>query len=408
MKKYANYHKHDHISNIFVPDTHIKCEDYLKRIKELDYNCYWTTNHGTGGDIFEARDLCDQYGIKCFYGLEGYIVKDPYEKDNRNYHIIVIPKTNIARKKLNLATSRASEEGFYYKPRLFLDDLLRFDSDELYFTTACVAGIIRDDDGINDIFLPLLEHFGNNVFLEVQNHNEENQKNIVKKCVEFSNKYNLRLIAANDSHYIYPEDAKDRLEFLKGKGINYGDEDSYVLDYPDYDTSVKRFQTQGILTDEQIFQALDNTRIFEDCEEISLDKNIKMPSAYPTLTADEKIQELKLHINEKFSKIKKDEGIVGEKLNQYLEGIKYEMSIIEDTKELNTADYFLLNEKIVDLAVNKYNGVLTRTGRGSCGGFYINRILGMTQIDRFISPIKLYPERFISTARLIENHAMPD
>ena len=408
MKKYANYHKHDHISNIFVPDTHIKCEDYLKRIKELDYNCYWTTNHGTGGDIFEARDLCDQYGIKCYYGLEGYIVKDPYEKDNRNYHIVVIPKTNMARKKLNLATSRASEEGFYYKPRLFLEDLLKFEKNELYFTTACVAGIIRDDDGVNDIFEPLVNHFGDNVFLEVQNHNEDNQKRIVEKCVEFSNKYGLRLIAANDSHYIYPEQSKDRLEFLKGKGINYGDEDSYVLDYPDYDTSVLRFKEQGILTENQIFEALDNTRIFEECEEIQLDKNIKMPSAYSNMSADEKIQELKNHINEKFAVIKREENIVGDKLKMYLDGIKYEMSIIEDTKELNTADYFLLNEKIVDLAVNKYGGILTRTGRGSCGSFYINRVLGMTQIDRFTSPIKLYPERFISTARLLENHAMPD
>ena len=408
MKKYANYHKHDHISNIFVPDTHIKCEDYLKRIKELDYDCYWTTNHGTGGDIFEARDLCDQYGIKCYYGLEGYIVKDPYEKDNRNYHIVVIPKTNMARKKLNLATSRASEEGFYYKPRLFLEDLLKFEKNELYFTTACVAGIIRDDDGVNDIFEPLVNHFGDNVFLEVQNHNENNQKRVVAKCVELSKKYGLRLIAANDSHYIYPEQSIDRLEFLKGKGINYGDEDSYVLDYPDYDTSVFRFKKQGILTEGQIFEALDNTRIFEECEEIQLDKNIKMPSAYPNMSADEKIQELKSHINEKFSVIKREENIIGDKLKMYLDGIKYEMGIIEDTKELNTADYFLLNEKIVDLAVNKYGGILTRTGRGSCGSFYINRVLGMTQIDRFTSPIKLYPERFISTARLLENHAMPD
>lgn len=408
MKKYANYHKHDHISNIFVPDTHIKCEDYLKRIKELDYDCYWTTNHGTGGDIFEARDLCDQYGIKCYYGLEGYIVKDPYEKDNRNYHIVVIPKTNMARKRLNLATSRASEEGFYYKPRLFLEDLLKFEKNELYFTTACVAGIIRDDDGVNDIFEPLVNHFGDNVFLEVQNHNEDNQKRIVEKCVEFSQKYNLRLIAANNSHYIYPEQSSDRLEFLKGKGINYGDEDSYVLDYPDYDTSVLRFKKQGILTENQIFEALDNTRIFEECEEIQLDKNIKMPSAYINMSADEKIQELKNHINEKFAVIKREENIIGDKLKMYLDGIKYEMGIIEDTKELNTADYFLLNEKIVDLAVNKYGGILTRTGRGSCGSFYINRVLGMTQIDRFTSPIKLYPERFISTARLLENHAMPD
>lgn len=408
MRQYANYHKHDHISNIFTPDTHIKCEAYLKRIKELGYDCYWTTNHGSGGDIFEAKDLCDKYEIKCFFGLEGYIVPNPLEKDNRNYHIIIIPKTNAARKKVNLITSRASEEGFYYKPRLFLEDLLKLDKDDVYLTTACVAGLLRDADSIKQLFEPLAKHFGRNLFLETQNHCDDTQKAVNKKCIELAEKYGLELIAANDSHYIYPQESKDRLEFLKGKGINYGDEDSYVLDYPDYDTMFARFQKQGVLTDEQIERAIDNTRLFEQCEEIHLDKEIKMPSAYPELSPDEKITELKKHINKRFADIVKEENISGDKRKEYIKGIREEMQVIEDTKEINTADYFLLNEKIVDLAVNKYDGVLTRTGRGSCGAFYINRILGMTQIDRFTSPIKLYPERFISTARLLENRAMPD
>lgn len=408
MKQYANYHKHDIISNIFVPDTHVKCESYLKRIKELGYDCYWTTNHGSGGDIFEARDLCDKYGIKCFFGVEGYIVPNPLDKDNRNYHIIIIPKTNEARKKVNYITSHASEEGFYYKPRIFLEDLLKLNKEDIYLTSACVAGLMHDEDSIELLLKPLVEHFGQNFFLEVQNHQDEFQKEINRKCLQFSKQYGLKLIAANDSHYIYSEDSKDRLEFLKGKGINYGDEDTYVLDYPDYDTMFSRFQKQGILTDKEIEEAIDNTRIFETCEEIYLDKEIKMPSAYLNLNPDEKIKELKKHINKKFAEIREEEHIEGEQLKKYIEGIRQEMQTIIDTKEINTADYFLLNEKIVDLAVHKYNGVLTRTGRGSCGGFYINRILGMTQIDRFTSPIKLYPERFISTARLLENRAMPD
>lgn len=408
MKQYANYHKHDIISNIFVPDTHVKCESYLKRIKELGYDCYWTTNHGSGGDIFEARDLCDKYGIKCFFGVEGYIVPNPLDKDNRNYHIIIIPKTNEARKKVNYITSHASEEGFYYKPRIFLEDLLKLNKEDIYLTSACVAGLMHDEDSIELLLKPLVEHFGQNFFLEVQNHQDDFQKEINKRCLQFSKQYGLKLIAANDSHYIYPEDSKDRLEFLKGKGINYGDEDTYVLDYPDYDTMFYRFQKQGILTDKEIEEAIDNTRIFETCEEIYLDKEIKMPSAYLNLNPDEKIKELKKHINKKFAEIREEEHIEGEQLKKYIEGIRQEMQTIIDTKEINTADYFLLNEKIVDLAVHKYNGVLTRTGRGSCGGFYINRILGMTQIDRFTSPIKLYPERFISTARLLENRAMPD
>ena len=246
------------------------------------------------------------------------------------------------------------------------------------------------------------------MLLEVQTHNVDIQKQINKKCIDLSEKFNLKLIAANDSHYVYPEQYKDRLEYLKGKGINYGDEDSFVLDYPDRDTMVDRFRIQGVLSENQIQEAIDNTKIFLSCEDIVLDKEIKMPSIYPNLTPQEKIKELKKHINKKFSRICKEENITGDKKKEYIKGIREEMKVIEDTAEINTADYFLFNERNTELAINKYGGILTRTGRGSCGSFYINRILGMTQLDRFTAPIKLYPERFMSTARLLENRAMPD
>lgn len=406
--EYENYHKHDNVSNIFTPDTHIHTIDYINRIKELGYGCYFTTNHGTGGDIFESLTLCKQNGIRCIYGVEGYIVENPLEKDKRNYHIIIIPKNNIARKKVNMILSHANIEGYYYKPRIFLEDLLKLNSDEVYITTACVAGILRDVDAVKNIFIPLMKHFGKNLFLEVQNHIDKIQIQINQICVLLSKKYGLELIAANDSHYIYPEQSKDRLEFLKGKGINYGDEDNFILDYPDYNEFYNRFKKQGVLSDEQITKAISNTLIFRDCEDIFIDKEIKMPSIYPSLSADEKIIELKKHIIKAFNKIKKDEHISSSDLNVYKQGINDEMKVIEETKEINTSDYFLFNEKLVDLAINKYNGVLTRTGRGSCGSFYINKILGMTQLDRFKLDIKLYPERFMSTARLLENRALPD
>ena len=408
IKEYENYHKHDSISNIYLPDSHVKPIDYINRIKELGYGCYVTTNHGTGGDVFESLTECKEAGIRCLYGVEGYIVKDPLEKDKRNYHIVIIPTTNKARKKLNLITSRSNIEGFYYRPRIFPEDLLKLDPDDVYITTACVAGIVRDKDAIIDIFMPLMKHFGNHMFLEVQNHNEPNQIAVNKTCLALSKKFGLELIAANDSHYIYPEQAKERLDFLRGKGLTYGDEDGYVLDFPDYDTLFERFKKQGVLSDEQITKAIANTIVFRECEDIEIDKNIKMPTVYPKLTSDEKIGELKKHVVSKFKNIIKSDHISKDELVDYKSGIAQEMKVIEDTKEINTADYFLLNEKLVDLAVNKYGGILTRTGRGSCGGFYINRILGMTQLDRFKLDIKLYPERFMSTARLLENRAMPD
>ena len=407
--RYNNYHKHDHVSNIFSPDTNTKQEEYILKALEYGHTSYFTTNHGSFGDIFEARTLCNKYGIKCIAGIEGYIVPDASEKDKRNYHIVVIPKTDETRKKMNYVSSMANINGFYYKPRFFMKDLLALDKNDVYITTACVAGLLRDEDSIEKIFKPLFKHFGNNIMLEVQTHLDPVQIEVNKKAIYYSDEYGLSLIAANDSHYIDESGKQERLELLKGKHINYGSEDDFILDYPTAETMIERFKKQNVLSDNQINDAINNTLIFDNCEEIKLDYSIKMPTIYPNLTPNQRVKLLKQEINKRFKVIREQENISDNDFKRYRDGIRYEMKIIEDTNdEVHTADYFLFNEKNVDLAVNKYGGVLTRGGRGSCGSFYINRILGMTQLDRFKINLPLFPDRFASTARLLENRSLPD
>ena len=409
MKRYNNYHKHTHVSSIFTPDSNEHAEAYIKKEVERGGMNYFTTEHGSMGDIFEAKTLCDKYGIRCLPGLEGYIVPNPLEKDKSNYHIIIIPRTDKARKKVNRISSRANIEGYYYRPRIFPYDLLALDKDDVYITTACVAGLLRDDVSINQIFYPLVEHFRENVFLEVQNHNVDIQKDINRKALEFASTEGLKLIAANDSHYVEPSGRLERAELLKGKHINYGDEDEFILDFPDYDEMYRRFLLQGVLTNQQIEEAIANTLIFDECEEIGIDKTIKMPNIYPDFSLDERYNLLDKEVNDRFETIKKEDELTPDEVAVRKDGISHEMKIIKDTNDIvHTADYFLFNSKLVDLAINKYGGVLTRGGRGSCASFYVNRIMGMTQLDRFTVNLPIFPERFASTARLIENRSMPD
>lgn len=405
---YNNFHKHTHKSNIFSPDTHIKAKDYISRMKELRQNTYFTTEHGFGGDIFEARRLCDLEGFNCVFAIEAYCVLDSNIKDDRNYHIILIAKTNTARRKLNLITSNANKYGYYRKPRISLQQLLSLDKNDIYITTACVAGIIRDDDAINDLFLPLYEKFGENVFIETQNHNHHSQINQNIKALELSEKYSIKLCHGNDSHYIYPEQSKDRLEFLQGKKINYGNEDSFILDYPDYDTILSRYKIQGVLSEKQAKQSLDNTLIFNDCEGIDINYSVKMPSIYPNLSIDEKHKKLYNIVVDRFKQLYKSDNIKKKDLQKYADAINYEFNIIEETQKVNTVDYFLLNERIIDIAVNKYDGILTKTGRGSNIAFYLNKLLGFTEIDRMTSEIPLYPTRFMSKSRILETVSLPD
>ena len=420
MKRYNNYHKHTHVSSLFggVGDSNVKQKEYVDRCIELEHTNFFTTEHGVFGDIFEAFDLCKNNNLRCLPGLEGYVVVDnnPELKDRSNYHIMIIPITDKARKKCNYYNSLAHIKGFYYRPRWSLDYLLQFDKDELYITTACCAGVLRDSDGIEKILMPLINHFGDHILLEVQNHQFDIQREINKKAVSLSESMGLKLCAANDSHYIYPWQAKERHDLMVGKRQLEGKpdayfvaEDEFILDYPDYDTFFKRFEQQGILTEQQIEDAIDNTLIFDDIEEIQLDYEIKMPNIYPDVVLGDRMKMLEDLVWKKFEETKQKEHISDEDLPKYIDGINYELQIIKDTNEqIHTCDYFLFNTRNVDLAVNKYGGILTRGGRGSCASFYTNKLLGMTQLDRFKINLPIFPDRFASTARLLDNRALPD
>ena len=411
-KKYYNYHKHDHKSNPVTLDVVSKLEDYCKRAIELGHDAIFTTNHGIQGDIFEATTLAHQYNLKLIVGAEGYYVSDRKGKDKSNRHIILIALNHEGIRELNYIISESFTTGFYYKPRIDDELLFSLTPENFIITTACIAGLWNDEDLVKR----LKEHFKGNFYLEVQNHNEEAQKNANRKIIELSKKYNIKLIHANDSHYIYPEEKKEwdkitindkeyellpanRDLFLRAKGIIYEEESNFVLDYPDYDTIVERYKKQGVLNDNQIKEALDSTLIFEniDCSDFINDE-IKLPNISKNPN-----QELKDIINKAWEKDR--ERIDRSKWAKYIEAIRYEIDIIEKT---NMADYFLIDYNIVKIAKEKYDGVLTNTGRGSAPSFYITKLLDLTNIDRLASPITLFPTRFMSVERILGARSMPD
>lgn len=398
--RYNNYHKHTHYSNLRSLDVIVKPIDYINRIKELDKDkgIYFTTEHGYQGNVYEAYTLCKENGLKLMIGAEVYYVEDRYKKDKSNYHLVIIALNNNGRKQLNKILSEANITGYYYKPRIDNELLFNLNPNDVIITTACVASRLRNIEGSEEWIIKMKEYFGDNFYLEVQNHNVDIQKIYNKRLLEYADKYNIQIIHANDSHYIKPEDSKYRDLFLHAKGINYEDENNFILDYPDYKTVVQRYREQGILTDKQIKQALDNTLIFDKYEGIQFDDDIKMPhiSNNPNKELGEIIEkEFKKELN----------NINLNRKDEYIQAIKDEWQVIKDT---NMAEYFLINYKMVNLATTKYHGIITKSGRGSASSFYINKLLHFTNIDRLNSPITLYPSRFMSTTRILQSKSLPD
>lgn len=402
-KRYNNYHKHTHYSNISTLDVVVKTSDYIDRAKELGHTTYFTTEHGFQGNIFEAYKLCHEAGLKPIYGVEAYYVDDSTVKETReNYHIVLIAMTNNARKQINKIISNAQTTGFYYKPRIDLKSLLSLNPNEVVITSACIATrMFKKDDWEERFFEPVYKHFGKNFFLEVQDHNHPSQIELNKKILRLHKETGVQIIHGCDSHYIKPEDSKVRRQFLKAKGMVYGDEDSFILDYPSYDDILSRYAEQGVLTQKEVEEALNNTLVFDQAEEIQLDYEFKLPHIFD----EDSNKHLKRLILQEFKKKIPIQSMSKEEIKRYKDALNYEYNII---KKCNMADYFILDYYIVKQAVEKYGAVLTRSGRGSAVSFLTNYILGFTQIDRLKSPIKLYPTRFMSAERILQTRSLPD
>ena len=398
--RYNNYHKHTMYSNLRTLDCISKPIDYIKRAKELGHTTYFTTEHGYQGNIFEAHTLCNEHGLKCIYGVEAYYVDDINDKTSRAmYHIMLVAMTENARQKINKIMSVANTDGYYYKPRIDLNLLLSLPADEVVVTTACIAGRMFKKDWETKFLIPVKNHFKKNFFLEVQAHVDAKQTEYNKKILDAHRKYNVQLIHANDSHYIYPKDAKNRDLFLKAKGIVYEEEGGFVLDYPDSDEIYKRYAQQGVLTEEEVTEALNNTLVFDNAEGIHLDKEFKIPK----ITDGDSNKVLQKLINQGWAKERKN--VPQERWKEYIQQIKYEYKIIEDC---GMADYFILDHYIVKKAVDEYGAILTRSGRGSAVSFYVNKLLGLTEVDRISAPITLYPTRFMSAERILSSRSLPD
>lgn len=416
-----NYHRHTSYSNIYIADSAAVNEDYAKRAVELGHKVISSVEHGWQGYYFETFELAKKYDLKFIFGAEAYWVKDRHEKDRTNGHIILLAKNENGRRAINSILSTANEDGYYFRPRVDMELLLSLPADDVMITTACIAFWHYED--IEDLLVQLHNHFKSNLFLEIQYHNTDPQINLNKRILALSEKYGIEMIVGMDSHYIYPEQSKERDYILAAKNVHYDDEQGWYMDYPDDDTTMQRFLMQGVFTKEQIQKAMDNTDLLLEFDDYTVlpngepnpifSKDIKLPTLYdgkheidgkllPKLTQEERNKEYSKLITRLFKEYM--EGVPPEQYDEYFEGIKTEVQVIKDT---NMSDYFLIDYYMVKRAI-EMGGVLTNSGRGSSVGYFTNTLLGFSKVDRFQSPIKLYPERFISKSRILETKSLPD
>lgn len=448
LEYYQNYHKHTSLSHRYNKDSSLVPMDYFKTMKPLADKgipqIYSTVEHGWQGNYFKeyldlqkfnednAKDNPNYKSIKFVFGTEAYWVKDHKAKDKSNNHIILLAKNDNGRKALNEAicksfiTEESIQNGttrnmfpdmnlqdddayYYYKNRMDLDLLETLPKDDIFVTTACVAywlGYSNLDNwaDIDECVLRMNNHF-TDFYLEVQANNTEKQKKINRHVMELHYKYDIPIIAATDSHEITMSQMQDREYLLESNNISYPEEDGNYMDFPNIDVLRQRFKEQGILTEAEWNEAINNTNVilnFEDIDLISKTWQIPIAKQFKGLSQEERNQKLKDLIikqwREQFDDINKD------KLQQYHKEIQHDYNEIV---KCDMADYFLDDYLILKTGQEKYHGVLTSTGRGSAVGMYINKLLGFTKVDKVNSPVQMYSERFM-TADRINSGTAPD
>lgn len=429
-------HLHCH-TQYSILDGLNRIKDYVKRVKELNMTSCAITDHGNMFGVIEFYKECKKLGINPIIGCEVYVArKSRYDRekvDNNIYdHLVLLAKDNIGYHNLIKIVSIGYLEGFYYKPRIDIDVLNTY-HEGLIALSGCLGGKVakylcsHEYDKAKETALEYNKIFGkDNYYLELQDHGIREQKIVNQGLLKIHNETCIPLVATNDSHYTYKEDAlyHDILLCINTNS-KVSDEDRF------------RFHTDEfyIKSEEEMrsifpyaLSAIDNTEIIASRCNVDISfGELKLPhfeveKGYDnfsylcmlcekglierydkkTIFKDKKIEDKDKKIEDKKTedKYKKTEDKDKENDN-YIKSLKkrlsYELSII---KEMGYVDYFLIVWDFINYA--RKNNIYVGPGRGSAAGSIVSYVLHITNID----PIKynLLFERFLNPERV----SMPD
>ena len=211
-------HLHVH-SDFSLLDGCCRMDVLMDRAVELGMSAMALTDHGNLFGTTSFIKHAEKRGIKPIIGCEGYMVTD-HAKMTRNPVVITInliiwdcwPKIMMDTKTLSKIVSDAHVDGFYYRPRTDLETLAEF-AEGLIGFTGCMQGwipqlILHGKDGEAEKALAqMIDIFGKeNYFVEVHNHGIEEQAQLVPELLRLAKKYELKVVASNDVHYVKGED----------------------------------------------------------------------------------------------------------------------------------------------------------------------------------------------------------
>lgn len=411
MKDFVHLHVHTEFSLL---DGIARINKLVDITKERGYSAVAITDHGNMYGTLQFFEECIKAGIKPIIGCEFYICNDLHRKQGKDDigHIILLAKNDEGYHNLMKLNEIAFCEGFYYKPRIDYETL-KAHSEGVICLSACLAGHIptlilqRRFDEADALALKLKSMFAEGDFyLEIQNHGIPEQKLVNQYLAEMSKKLGIKMVATNDVHYLYKEDAEmqDVLMCVQmGKFLDdtdrmkFSTDEFYLKDYDEMMQAMEGFE-DAVANTVEIAEKCNVTIKTKSLGEIpGIDPKYKLPASknyipvYKTITGEEPYDFLRRisfeGLHKKYKEVTQD----------LIDRLEMELEIISSQ---GFVEYFLIVWDYINYAENQ--GIPVGPGRGSGAGSLVAYCSGITKID----PIRysLFFERFINKERV----SMPD
>ena len=395
---FAHLHVHTEYSLL---DGSNKIKEYVARVKELGMNSAAITDHGVMYGVIDFYREARKQGINPILGCEVYVApnsrfdREVTGGDDRYYHLVLLAENNEGYENLTKIVSKGFVEGYYYKPRVD-KELLRTCHKGIIALSACLAGEVPRYltkgmyEEAKERALEYQEIFGKgNYFLELQDHGIPDQQLVNQQLMKLSQETGIELVATNDVHYTYADDAKAHdilLCIQTGKKLS----DENRMRYEGGQYYVKSEEEMAELFP-YARQALENTQKIADRCSVEIEFGVTKLPKYDVpegYTSWEYLQKLC------YEGLDQRYGTPSQELKDRL---AYELDTI---RHMGYVDYFLIVWDFIKYA--KDHGIAVGPGRGSAAGSIVSYCLGITTID----PIhyQLLFERFLNPERV----SMPD
>ena len=395
---FTHLHVHTEFSLL---DGSNKIKEYVNRVKELGMNSAAITDHGVMYGVIDFYKAANAAGINPIIGCEVYVApnsrfdREASHGDDRYYHLVLLAENNKGYQNLMKIVSKGFVDGYYYKPRVDMEVLETY-HEGIIALSACLAGEVQRYlvrgmyEEAKEVAYKYEKCFGKgNFFLELQAHGIPEQKTVNAQLLRLSEETGIELVATNDVHYTYADDAEAHdilLCIQTGKKLS----DENRMRYEGGQYYVKSEEEMRKLFP-YATQAIDNTQKIADRCHVEIEFGVtklphfEVPEGYDSWTYLNKL----CH-----------EGLIQrypDKHEELAPKLDYELSVI---KNMGYVDYFLIVWDFINYA--RTHGIPVGPGRGSAAGSLVSYTTGITNID----PIRynLLFERFLNPERV----TMPD